>query len=272
MEETRAEPAVPGRPALRRQWPVPAGLVLLLAFLTASVLAGGPTVGLDRRFQAAVQAQARSAAWHWIGAGRLAPAQLITDLGSVRIAVPVLAIAAIAVAVRRRSLRPLLAAAAGGALLAATVIPAKILIGRPGPGFATLLPGGWGDFPSGHASTAGVCYGLAALLLTAGLPAGTPRGVPGGRPPGLTWRRPAAAAATAAVCFLVGAALVWCDYHWLTDVVAGWALAALIVWIVWQVQQRWPRGWQLRRAGTAQRDRAFRDSGQRSTTDDRARA
>jgi len=31
------------------------------------------------------------------------------------------------------------------------------------------------------------------------------------------------------LCFLVGLALVWCDFHWFTDVVAGWALAALIV-------------------------------------------
>jgi undecaprenyl-diphosphatase len=31
------------------------------------------------------------------------------------------------------------------------------------------------------------------------------------------------------VCFLVGVALIWCNYHWFTDVVAGWALAAIIV-------------------------------------------
>jgi Family of unknown function (DUF5682)/PAP2 superfamily len=46
------------------------------------------------------------------------------------------------------------------------------------------------------------------------------------------------AVAAATICFLVGAALVWCDYHWLTDVAAGWALAALIVWAVGQAQQR----------------------------------
>jgi membrane-associated phospholipid phosphatase len=33
----------------------------------------------------------------------------------------------------------------------------------------------------------------------------------------------------AVACFLVGAALIWADYHWFTDVAAGWALAALIV-------------------------------------------
>jgi membrane-associated phospholipid phosphatase len=38
-----------------------------------------------------------------------------------------------------------------------------------------------------------------------------------------------AVAAVAGVCLLVGASLVWCDYHWSTDVVAGWALAGLII-------------------------------------------
>jgi hypothetical protein len=32
-----------------------------------------------------------------------------------------------------------------------------------------------------------------------------------------------------ALCFLVGVALIWCDYHWFTDVAAGWALTPLIV-------------------------------------------
>ena len=34
---------------------------------------------------------------------------------------------------------------------------------------------------------------------------------------------------------LVGAALVWCDYHWASDVLAGWALSALIVWLALRV-------------------------------------
>jgi membrane-associated phospholipid phosphatase len=208
----------------RASWLGPGGLSLLLALLTANVLARGPLVGVDQRVRDNVHALAISADWRWLAAGRLAPAQLVTDLGSVRIAGLVLAVSALAMAIRRRSLRPLLIAAAGGALLAATVIPAKILIGRPGPGFATLPPGSWGDFPSGHSCTAGVCFGLAALLLTAG--------------PRASKLRRAALAVTAVGCFLVGAALVWCDYHWLTDVIAGWALAVLIVWAVWQAQQR----------------------------------
>ena len=253
MEQTREVPAATPRAAGRRPaWLVPGGLILLLAFLTANVLANGPLVAVDRRVRSAVHAQATSAAWRWLASGRFAPAQLVTDLGSVKIAGPVLAACAIAVAVRHRSVRPLLVAAAGGVLLAATDIPAKILIGRPGPGYTSLAPGAWGDFPSGHASTSGVCYGLAALLLTAG-----PQALPWrGRLSGTAPRR-AAVAVTVAICFLVGVALVWCDYHWLTDVVAGWTLAALIVWIVWRAQRLWPGGRQLRNTGHGEPDTAL---------------
>jgi len=233
MEQIRQAPAATPQAARRGPvWLVPGGLVLLLAFLTANVLANGPLVAVDRRVRSAVHAQATSESWRWLASGRFAPAQLVTDLGSAKIAGAVLAVCAIAIAVRHRSLRPLLVAVAGGVLLAATDIPAKILIGRPGPGYTSLPPGAWGEFPSGHASTAGVCYGLAALLLTAGPQAFSWRGRPPGRP-----QRLAAAGVTVAICFLVGTALVWCDYHWLTDVLAGWTLAALIVWIVWRAQR-----------------------------------
>lgn len=198
------------------------GLAALLAFLTANVLAAGPAVALDRRVRDIVTEYAASAGWRWLADGKFAPAQLVTDLGLTEVAVPVLAVCALAAALRARSARPVVTAAAGLAVLAATVIPAKILIGRPGPGFAALPPGGLGDFPSGHASTAGVCYGLAVLLLTSGLADAR--------------ARRAGLAVVAVVCFLVGVALVWCDYHWATDVVAGWALAALIVWAAWRVQ------------------------------------
>ena len=212
MDDSCAATAAPLRS--RPAWLVPGGLALVLVLLTVNVLAGGPLVGVDRRIRAAVQAQAASDTWRWVGDSWHAPARLLVELGNNQVAVPVLALCALIAAARHRSLRPLLAAAAGVVLLLVTVIPAKILIGRPGPGQPAVLEGHMGVFPSGHTTTAGVCFALGVLLLAPDL--------------SLRARRTAVAGMTV-LCFLVGLALVWCDFHWFTDVVAGWALAALIV-------------------------------------------
>src|SRR6202034_4951219 len=87
-------------------------------------------------------------------------------------------------------------------------------IGRAGPGLPPVDAAALGVFPAGPSATSSVCLGLAAVLLARGLPA---------------WARRSVLAIMATVCFLVGAALIWGDYHWFTDVVGGWALAALIV-------------------------------------------
>ncbi len=215
MDESKAATLAPVGAARRRPpWLVPGGLVLVLAFLTVNVLAGGPMIAADRRIRAAVQAQANAAGWRWIGHGGHAPAQLLAGLGNNQVALPILAVCAVIVAVRHRSLRPLVAAAAGVVLLLATVIPGKILTDRAGPGLPPVAFGHLGVFPSGHTTTSGVCLALAVLLLAPDLPERVRR---------------AAVAVMVTVCFLVGVALIWCDYHWFSDVVAGWALTALIV-------------------------------------------
>jgi len=201
-------------------WLLPAGLLTVLVFLTVNVLAHGPLITLDQYIRHTVQDWAHAAAWRWLADSPRAPAQLITDLGRETVAVPVLAVAAAVLAVHGHTLRPLLVAASGVVLLLVTVIPAKIIIARPGPGTTALATGNWGYFPSGHTSTACVCYSIAVFLLTAGWPG---------------WARRAALAGLAAVWLLVGAALVWCDYHWASDVLAGWALSALIVWLALRV-------------------------------------
>jgi membrane-associated phospholipid phosphatase len=214
MDESRAARAAT-LPARRgAPWLVPGGLLLVLALLTLNVLADGPLVGVDQRIRQAVQAQANSATWHWVGGAAHAPAQLLVHLGNNQVAFPLLLLCALIVAARRRSARPLVAAVIGITLLLATVIPAKILIARAGPGLPAVAPGAMGVFPSGHTTASSVCLGLGVLLLAPGLPSRARR---------------TAVAVMAALCFLVGAALIWCDYHWFTDVVAGWALAALIV-------------------------------------------
>jgi membrane-associated phospholipid phosphatase len=215
MDDSQAATLAPVSRARRRPpWLGPGSLLLVLAFLTANVLADGPMIAVDRHIRAAVQAHANAAGWRWIGHGAHAPAQLLTELGNNQVAVPVLIVCALLVAVRYRSPRPLVAAACGVVLLLAIVSSAKILTDRAGPGYPPVAFGHLGVFPSGHTTTVGVCLGLAALLVAADLPDRARRAV---------------VAVMVALCFLVGVALIWCDYHWFTDVVAGWALTPLIV-------------------------------------------
>jgi membrane-associated phospholipid phosphatase len=223
-QEVTQAPAPPRRERVRlRPWLVTSGLLLVLAILTSNVLAHGPLVSLDQHIRDAVQARATSPAWRWLGASPHSPAQLVTDLGRNYVAVP-LALTAVVLAVWRRSVRPVAAAAIGVALVLATVIPAKILIGQVGPGLTTVGAHGLGVFPSGHTTTACVCLSLAVLLAVAG------------QPDRVRWL---AMAGLAMLWLLVGAALVWCDYHWFTDVVAGWALSALIIELaLWAARDR----------------------------------
>lgn len=215
----------------RLAWLVPGGLLLILVLLTVNVLAHGPLVGVDERIRTAVQAQATSPTWRWLSDRWYSPAQLLVDLGNYQVAVPVLAVCALFAAARERTLRPLLAAVAGVVLLLTTVTAGKKLIDKTGPGLTTLGAGGLGVFPSGHSTTATVCLGLAVALLLPGLPARAGR---------------VAVAAVAVACLLVGAALVWCDDHWFTDVLAGWALAGLIIQAAVMLSRlalpRWARG------------------------------
>jgi undecaprenyl-diphosphatase len=223
VSQTAPAPGRTDSPAGGRPWPswlLPAGLVLVLVFLTVNVLAHGPLVSLDQHIRHTVQGWAHAAGWRWLADSPRAPAQLITDLGRETVAVPVLAVVAGVLAIRGHTLRPLLAAGTGVLVLLVTVIPAKIIIARPGPGTTALAAGSWGYFPSGHTSTACVCYSIAVLLLIDGRPARVRR---------------AALAGLAAIWLLVGVALVWCDYHWASDVLAGWALSALIVWLALRV-------------------------------------
>jgi membrane-associated phospholipid phosphatase len=211
MDESCTATTAPRRsPRWRSLWLVPGLPALVLAVLTINVLVTGPLVAADQRVHTTVQALGQSPSWTWLQR----PSELIVELADPRVAVFLLAACALAVCARRRSLRPILTAAVAVVLLLVTVIPGKILIGRLGPGRVRPLAGGAGSFPSGHTTTASVCAVLIVVLLLPYLPA---------------WTRRAALAAPPVWGLLVGAALVWRNYHWCTDVVAGWALAVIII-------------------------------------------
>jgi undecaprenyl-diphosphatase len=151
-------------------------------------------------------------------------AQFLADLGGGAVAGSVLAVVAVYTAWwrrRRGAARwwwPPAVAAAAGAVVPALVVPAKALIGRTGPEGWPLGPDQLGFYPSGHTTTAAVCYGTAALLMP--------------------YHRRVFAAVAALVSFAVGPALVWCGYHWALVVVAGWCLTGLVLTVLYAVHAR----------------------------------
>lgn len=222
-----ARSAVGGRrpprsaPMARRAM-APGGAALLFAALAVLVTTGSPLVRLDDLVY-------RAAATHQPGwAFGLAGA--LTNLGSPSAAPAALVALAAVVGWRRRSWYPLRLAATAVVLLAVAVLAGKTGFDRAGPpagtgheaahawtlgdGIDGLLAGAdHGAFPSGHTTTAVVTWSIAGWLIC------------GGRLP-----RGARAVVTLAAT-VVGASLVYAGFHWLTDVLAGGLLGALLAWL-----------------------------------------
>jgi membrane-associated phospholipid phosphatase len=164
----------------------------------------GPLLRVDERISRAV-----------IVPDRLS--ELLSDLGNVQVAVPVLAVVLWYVARRARASGtdrwwlPATAAAVLMTLVPALIVPLKELTDRPGtPG----MPG-TGYYPSGHTATAAVAYGAATLLL-------------------LPWLRSPLARRTVALLYgtlVLGVSfgLVRRGYHWPLDVVASWCLCTVLL-------------------------------------------
>lgn len=213
-----------------RSWAVPLCLAVLLIVLTEQTVVRGPLLMVDPWVRDRVQA--------WAAADPLPGVELAaeawTRLGTWQLAFPMLALVAACEALRARRAGwsrwwiPLAVAMAAVVLLVGTVVPAKIVIAFPGPQGEVVAPGGRGWYPSGHTSTASVCFGTAALLLARG---GWP----------LAWRR-WLFGAVAVLCLGVGVCMVWRDYHWVLDVVAGWTLSGLLLWGIRRWAPRNARG------------------------------
>lgn len=146
--------------------------------------------------------------------GSLAELSLaLTQAGSPAVSVVVLLVVAALLGVRRRSYLPLLFAITATCSVAFAVLPIKGLVDRPGPALMhRRLATGY--FPSGHTATAFVCYGAAAAIVGAGV-------ARPGKP------RPCVVGIGAAVP--VGAAMVYSNFHWLSDVLASLALGTVLV-------------------------------------------
>ncbi|GAA3166507.1 MULTISPECIES: phosphatase PAP2 family protein [Streptomyces] len=223
----------------------------MFALLTWQVAAHGALRALDERCGLALGDSAVPAPL----------AQFFADLGNTTVALPVL-LTAVAAALwrsvraerRARSAErgtdsgpqeaqgtverpaavrwwlPPLAALGTMVLVPAVVVPAKVWIGRPGPPRMAGAPHD-GFYPSGHAATAAVAYGLVALLL-----------LHRRRRSGRAMRGPRAALLAVSVVLVnigVGVGLVRQGYHWPLDVVASWCLSGVVLTLWSAVCARW---------------------------------
>ena len=199
--------------------------VLLAAFAALTyALARGHLLGLDRQVADWADLH-RPAVLYW-------PARVLNYLGQGgQVLMPVAGILAAVLAVRRRSVRPVLVFVAAFVLTYVTIGPLKIWLQRAAPHFtgpdraemfnpAAVGPLGM-SYPSGHVANALVWYGVIALLL-GGLVAVPPR-------------------AHLAIR-LVPPVIVFCTttylaFHWLTDSIAGLFLGLILTRLMARV--RW---------------------------------
>lgn len=139
--------------------------------------------------------------------------RLITELGGVRVVVPLLLTVGLLARRRQGSWRPLvlLALAGSGALLASTSV--KLLVARPRPGTDALVHALGYGFPSGHSTQAAAAWLAVAVVL--------------GSMTSRVAARVSAGAVALAVIGLVGVSRVYLGVHQTTDVLGGWALGAL---------------------------------------------
>jgi membrane-associated phospholipid phosphatase len=141
---------------------------------------------------------------------------------------------AVVLAVRRRTLWPLLPVPATYLLILLTVGPLKVLTDRAAPHKPAdvahreeFFSGGL-SYPSGHAVNAIVWYALLVLLLGTALPAA------------VAW------ALRIAPAVVVSVVTTYLAYHWLTDTVAGVLVGLVLERILRRVLLR-DRGWLGRR-------------------------
>ncbi|MFC4507524.1 MULTISPECIES: phosphatase PAP2 family protein [Streptomyces] len=208
-QQTEDAPPAQGAPAPRALLlglPLP---LLLFVLITWQVAVDGPLLRLDTRASRALVHPDRFS-------------ELLSDLGNVQIAVPILVAVAVYVAWRGQAAGavrwwvPPVAAFLLMTLVPLIVVPLKEWTDRPG---TPAVPPATGYYPSGHTATAAIAYGSAVLILLPWLRSVRDRRIAFG---------------TAAVLVLaVSYGLVRRGYHWPLDVVASWCLCAVLLGGLW---------------------------------------
>ena len=190
--------------------PLVIGCIVVFVVLTVSVLAAaGPGLALDKWFSAVPGPDTKNSVL----------AQLLAVIGQRAYSAPVLLVVAAFLSWRRRIWRPITLALAGLLALNVIVGAMKLIIARPSPRTGDFLPfAGGTDFPSGHTSNAVLTWGLVAWLLLAF-----------SRPVPTLTRQRIAYGLVALASVIVGFASLYLRTHWLSDIVAGWAVGFLIL-------------------------------------------
>ncbi len=152
----------------------------------------------------------------------------VTFFGSAWALTPLTLIIGAALALRRR---------AGAALLLLGVMTTswtltnliKSAVGRARPDTADLIGtvSDTGAFPSGHTLNSAVFFSVAAGILIASL---TARAV-----------RIATVSGALLAAVVIGVSRMYLGYHWLSDVLGGWAVASAIVGAAWLLVIVWAR-------------------------------
>lgn len=186
---------------------------LVFVVLWADVALGGPVSRVDEPLADGVLSM--PASFRYPVAERVLSAP-----GDHAVVWPLSAVGVAACLALRRRLHALLIAA-GSLGTFAFVRTVKGLEGRPRPDDAAMLDA----FPSGHTALATIVWGLVLLLVFDALRRSR------GQPPLASTLQfpPRAVAAWAFVAVLTGVARVLAGVHWVTDVVASWALGLVVV-------------------------------------------
>jgi undecaprenyl-diphosphatase len=147
----------------------------------------------------------------WVDGHQVHWLRQATDVITAVLSPPVdlLALGVYAAISRRVKLRDAVCVAAA---LIVVVVGLKAAVGRRTPLHASRF---YGDFPSGHTASLLICAGAAVLL---------------SRLPTRLRNRLLVAAVVATT--VVAASLVYNDSHWFSDVLASYAISAVVLWVV----------------------------------------
>ena len=204
-------PAVigPGRPAW---WAVAAALVVTV-LVTVDLLARGRLERWDLTVSEVVSDWGlRDSVAYW-------PIWVLTQVGG-RVTILVVLVAVVGwVAVRRRSLLPLVRVVAALALLTAVVYAFKYGTGRTAPAYpGSFFHRDGASYPSGHVANAVLMWGVARWqAVDFGLPPRVQRAL---------WMLAVVGPAVTAV------AMVALDFHWVTDALVGAAVGVVLLGVV----------------------------------------